>query len=45
MSCSNTRAGIIKGIAVVLVHMHPLLLEAAGGNRNFSGSFPKVERF
>jgi len=38
-------------MAFMLVHMHPLLLEAAGENRrkrcyrNLSESFPKVETF
>lgn len=51
MACSENQAGIIKGIAIMLAHTHPLLLEAAGENRqkrcyrNLSGSFPKVERF
>lgn len=50
MACSENQAGIIKGIAIMLAHTHPLL-EAAGENRqkrryrNLSGSFPKVERF
>lgn len=47
MACSENQAGFIKGIAIMLVHMHPLLLEAAGENRQkdatgiFQGVFLK----
>lgn len=33
MACSENQTGIIKWIAVMLVHMHPLLLEVAEENR------------
>lgn len=51
MACSENQAEIVKGFTIMLVHMHPLLLEAAGENRqkrcyrNVSGSFPKLKRF